>query len=251
MIKFFRKIRQQLLSQNRFSKYLIYAIGEIVLVVIGILIALSINSWNNNIQETKELHNFLENIKKNIQEDLVNIDEMKTRRISSIERSEKYTEFVHSEQDESTDYEEMVTISYQLFKDWTFKSNKSGFEALKNSGFLRKLSSTNLENIINRYYYVVEEILEQERSLNNTIESLQIHTYNDNILQELHKLEEMENKHLYFSEHKAEIRKIISHPSLLGANHRNIKTYNIVEFYSELEELGNDIVVEVNTIIKQ
>jgi len=46
MIKFFRKIRQQLLSQNRLSKYFLYAIGEIVLVVVGILIALSINNWN-------------------------------------------------------------------------------------------------------------------------------------------------------------------------------------------------------------
>ena len=46
MIKFFRKIRQRLLSQNKVSKYLLYAVGEIVLVVIGILIALQIN--NNN-----------------------------------------------------------------------------------------------------------------------------------------------------------------------------------------------------------
>ena len=48
MIKFFRKIRQRLLTENRFSKYLIYAIGEIILVVIGILIALQINNWNEN-----------------------------------------------------------------------------------------------------------------------------------------------------------------------------------------------------------
>ena len=48
MIKFFRKIRQQLLSENKFSKYLIYAIGEIFLVVIGILIALQINTWNQS-----------------------------------------------------------------------------------------------------------------------------------------------------------------------------------------------------------
>jgi len=46
MIKFFRQIRQKLLTENQFSKYLIYAIGEIVLVVIGILIALQINTWN-------------------------------------------------------------------------------------------------------------------------------------------------------------------------------------------------------------
>ena len=46
MIKFFRKIRQRLLTENKFSKYLLYAIGEIVLVVIGILIALQINNCN-------------------------------------------------------------------------------------------------------------------------------------------------------------------------------------------------------------
>lgn len=48
MIKFFRRIRQQLLTENKFSKYVLYAIGEIILVVVGILIALSINNWNSN-----------------------------------------------------------------------------------------------------------------------------------------------------------------------------------------------------------
>lgn len=48
MIKFFRKIRHTLLFQNQFKKYFIYAIGEITLVVIGILIAFQINNWNNN-----------------------------------------------------------------------------------------------------------------------------------------------------------------------------------------------------------
>ena len=48
MIKFFRKIRQNLLSEGNTGKYFKYAIGEIILVVIGILIALSINNWNQN-----------------------------------------------------------------------------------------------------------------------------------------------------------------------------------------------------------
>lgn len=48
MIRFFRKIRQSFLTENKFSKYLIYAFGEILLVVIGILIALQIDTWNEN-----------------------------------------------------------------------------------------------------------------------------------------------------------------------------------------------------------
>ena len=51
MISFLRKIRQKLLSQNRVTRYLVYALGEIFLVVIGILIALSINNWNENTSE--------------------------------------------------------------------------------------------------------------------------------------------------------------------------------------------------------
>ena len=48
MIKFFRKIRQRLISENRAARYLLYALGEIVLVVIGILIALQINNANEH-----------------------------------------------------------------------------------------------------------------------------------------------------------------------------------------------------------
>ena len=54
MIKFFRKIRQKLLSENKFSKYLLYAVGEIILVVIGILIALQINNWNEQQKRQQE-----------------------------------------------------------------------------------------------------------------------------------------------------------------------------------------------------
>ncbi|MFC4720958.1 DUF6090 family protein [Geojedonia litorea] len=67
MIKFFRRIRQRLLTENKFSKYLLYAIGEIVLVVIGILIALQINNWNeirkSRIEETKILKALLEDFR--------------------------------------------------------------------------------------------------------------------------------------------------------------------------------------------
>jgi len=72
MLGFLRKIRHSLIKENRFSKYLLYAIGEIILVVVGILIALQINNWNqrrlNRIEEKNilsALHNeFLENKKK-------------------------------------------------------------------------------------------------------------------------------------------------------------------------------------------
>ena len=69
MIKFFRNIRQRLLTENRFTKYLIYAVGEIVLVVIGILIALQVNNANEirkaRILETQYLEQLLEDFRQN------------------------------------------------------------------------------------------------------------------------------------------------------------------------------------------
>ena len=69
MIKFFRKIRQNLLMENKTGKYFKYAIGEIVLVVIGILIALSINNWNEQKKSEKQIELLLNNLVKSIEED--------------------------------------------------------------------------------------------------------------------------------------------------------------------------------------
>jgi len=69
MIKFFRKIRQQLLTENKFSKYLLYAIGEIILVVIGILIALSINNWNETRKQSTSEKEFITSVKNDLKQD--------------------------------------------------------------------------------------------------------------------------------------------------------------------------------------
>ena len=69
MIKFFRKIRHRLLTENKFSKYLLYAIGEIILVVIGILLALQINTWNNNKIEKRKEHISLLQLKEGLKTD--------------------------------------------------------------------------------------------------------------------------------------------------------------------------------------
>ena len=75
MIKFFRKIRQGLLTENKFSKYLLYAIGEIVLVVIGILIALSINNWNESLKTQSRVSLHYKELKEEPNFDLARINQ--------------------------------------------------------------------------------------------------------------------------------------------------------------------------------
>lgn len=74
MIKVFRKIRQQLLKEGKTTQYIKYAIGEIALVVIGILIALQINNWNEQRLEEIEINNILNTITSNLNSDINALD---------------------------------------------------------------------------------------------------------------------------------------------------------------------------------
>lgn len=73
MIKVFTRFRQNMLAENKFSKYLLYAIGEIVLVVIGILIAVNINNWNEKQKNQTDAQFQLSKLKDNLQSDQFDI----------------------------------------------------------------------------------------------------------------------------------------------------------------------------------
>ncbi|WP_298903868.1 DUF6090 family protein [uncultured Psychroserpens sp.] len=88
MIKFFRRIRQRLLSENKFSKYLLYAIGEIILVVIGILIALQINNWNEERKERTIELSYLNRL-------VIDLEENKTLWQKTLQRKKKQLDAAH------------------------------------------------------------------------------------------------------------------------------------------------------------
>jgi hypothetical protein len=87
MINFFRKIRQQLLKENKFSKYLIYAVGEIFLVVTGILIAVQVSNWNDSKKSDARMENLLDAIEK----DLIDNIKLSNRVYGSLSRSDSIT----------------------------------------------------------------------------------------------------------------------------------------------------------------
>ena len=76
MLRFFRQIRQRLLTENKFSKYLLYAVGEILLVVIGILIALQVNNWNEERKTKQQLNDFLVEIQNDLSDDILKADQI-------------------------------------------------------------------------------------------------------------------------------------------------------------------------------
>lgn len=147
MIKLFRKIRQNLLAEGKTTKYFKYAIGEIVLVVIGILIALQINNWNENQKsKTTEIY-VLKEILSNLNEDgiiLSKIVEQRQKAKISIADMLNYLQTEHI----SKDTLEKDMLCFLTFERY-FPINNA-YEILKSKGL--QLSNNKLTTQISRYY---------------------------------------------------------------------------------------------------
>ncbi|MFC4721241.1 DUF6090 family protein [Geojedonia litorea] len=132
MIKFYRHLRRNLMETGKTSKYLKYAIGEIVLVVIGILIALSINNWNSHqkdkAQETKILLQLKEGLaidKNKMKAELNNLVQIQ-RSIKTLERLLEHPQHKYNP--------ELDTLFGPVYGMKNIKLNKAFYEDLKTSG---------------------------------------------------------------------------------------------------------------------
>ena len=132
MIKFFRHIRQRMIKENRVSKYLLYAIGEIVLVVIGILIALQLNNWNGEQKRSKQEVELLVEMRENLANDLADC----RYNIGMNERLLFGNEMVLKHLTERTPFHDSLRVHYgQLFGGTQQTANTSAFDNLKSIGF--------------------------------------------------------------------------------------------------------------------
>ena len=165
MINFFRKIRKQLADDNMPVKYFRYAIGEIVLVVIGILIALSINNWNetNNNKASAKLH--LKTISNNIKEDVLQLEEFYKFTDTTLQISKRLTR-----QFQTLDPVDEYTTHYitKLLLEKTTSPNKSGLETLNNSGELAYVPKQTQELLL-KYYNILDNIAAREEISNTFI----------------------------------------------------------------------------------
>jgi len=170
-MKIFRKIRQKFLVENKFRNYFIYAIGEIVLVVIGILIALQINNWNQAKEDNKALKEYLVKIKSHTIEDLYKLDTITSGR----KRIAKLCKKARASILNKTEDENLILFmsSGFAFAELYFKPNTGGYEALKNSDYFGKINNTPLDSLLTKYHSLIEEIATSEKSYNDYAKSQQ------------------------------------------------------------------------------
>ncbi len=146
MIKFFRRIRQRLVTENKVSKYILYAIGEIVLVVIGILIALQINN-QNDLRKTrdKEVH-YLRNINTDLAINIQELDRYLDIRNQCIAAANAIIE--HIEGKPITDIEEFNALGVPIYNWQKFYQSNNTFQELLNSGNLALISNDSIKNML-------------------------------------------------------------------------------------------------------
>lgn len=142
MIKFFRNIRRQLLEKESIRKYILYAIGEIFLVVVGILIALSINNWNNNkILRLTELTVY-KNLKNQIHEDKLLLNGVIVYNKTYYEQYNFAIQII--ERNDRNNIDTLVQIAPNIYKYSDFNRSGNIFQNLVNSGDLKILKNSNI-----------------------------------------------------------------------------------------------------------
>jgi len=156
MIKFFRHIRKSLLMENKISTYLKYAIGEIVLVVIGILIALQINNWNESKIEHLEERTYYKNIQRQITED-------KNAIVANLEYNNRFLKQFQLaikiiEENDRTKVDTLAIISLNLTEFSDFHRQGNIFETMVNSGEIKLLKNQRiveaLQQLEEKYIFI-------------------------------------------------------------------------------------------------
>ena len=157
MIKFFRKIRQTLLTEGRTGKYLKYAFGEIILVVIGILIALQINTWNESRQDSNMEKAYLRNIEADLNQQMsyIYIQLEHENKHDSIGQNilDRYSKEKTLRID-STLSQQLNTLSIRN----TFIKADPTYRDLISTGNIRLIKDEKLRNEILSYYLELERI---------------------------------------------------------------------------------------------
>ena len=174
MIKFFRKIRQNMIKENNVSKYLLYAIGEIVLVVIGILIAIQVNNWNENVKNRISEIDYLKRIQRDLEKDLSEFESVKELSKVRINRifflQQAFEDFQLVSKSPNYFIESIVQAGYTYMPEI---SNHS-FDELKSSGKIMLIRNQKLRLLIAKYY----DLISSYNQFNFLREDLQI-KYNE------------------------------------------------------------------------
>ena len=152
-MKFFRPFRQN--SNGNFD-YIKYALGEVILVVVGILIALQVNNFNEKRIEKRAMKDYFQKISFNINADIIESERLLKFRQDHVVSCNKVSQALID-----NNFSDQLLIQKAIFEmiiEVQLNYNKDAFESLKSSGYLRYLKNEALEELLNDYYNQINQI---------------------------------------------------------------------------------------------
>ena len=163
MLKFFRKIRKNLLTEGNFSKYLLYALGEIILVVIGILIALQIDNWNSEKKDLKAERSYLTSLYGEFSTNLVNLENSIKENDYLIDALEKLSYLFHPDTLENISEKEVALFLNPLGKEVVYYPSRGVTSDIISSGNLKLIRNNTLRQKIASFDNTLKRIENQEK----------------------------------------------------------------------------------------
>lgn len=217
MLKLFRRIRQQLLSENHFSKYLLYAVGEIFLVVIGILIALQINNWNEGRQLKTLEKTTLKELDNSIQADMEEL----TTQIQTYKRFLHNIKLLRNHVKAKQPYvASLDTLWIYPVMGYQLKPNTSAFDALESRG-VELITNQIIRNKITTHYKVTQQRLINNFNLRREMQKQFMYYYFDLIYPQVDEAYIENFDYAYEVQLPHDYQAILDNPLIIGKfNHR-------------------------------
>lgn len=165
MITFFRKLRRQLLSEKKVANYLLYALGEIILVVIGILIALAINNSYNKSQLRKKEDTYLQGLYKEFSTSKEKLETLIKVNRNNLDGARKILLLTENDSLKWNEEKASKLLMNTLAYDIAYNPNNSLLFEMINSGSLKDLSNAQLRLALTNWVSTLEDIAKQEADL--------------------------------------------------------------------------------------
>jgi hypothetical protein len=258
MIKFFRKIRQELIFGNKFSKYLIYAIGEIILVIIGILLALQINNRNSERIEKNTFESNLQFVIEDLEQDKIDLLMLTKERQQVINKTDFILQAVKEEK-VLTSHDIFINSEIMIWK--SFDINNNGLERVLSSNLYEAIDFQPIRKNIRTYQLVYQRIEGLEKKLNESVEEMEIEMSKEGSILELYEYgnlmnygselddatkKEFENYVIDFNKSYA------NNPPMLSLFQRGkFITKSIILTYDYFIEIGEDLQLEIESYLNK
>jgi hypothetical protein len=251
MIKFFRKIRQNLIKENKTGKYFRYAIGEIILVVFGILIALQINNW----KEEKKYRIVEQSILNNLKEDFIkNQQEIEVLIFANNKYHRNLNKFIEilKSSPKKTNIQIPDTLTMVAIAAPTYIPTTSTIDVIISTGNIDLIKNEELKTLISRFKRELADLSEDEydvRTMANIQLAPLLSTENDLI-------DEYENTYAYTIDRDNKVKinasSLVKNSNLLSTYIAQRLYYNkmILSQLNGVYEMQKEILKLINNEIK-